>query len=579
MTNIQPVPHFSIYAKNGSNGIYKPVGSTNVKFESRKEKIMGITNASLKFGSGFVTCKFEFPLHQNAIQAVTLGQDGDLVEMFDFASYWRLEYGWAGGGRYLLSDMKIFDLSLNYDQDSRSFNISMSVVPGPIFVLGDITLSMLGAETIKELRTIDSATNLDLLGSETWGNHLSIGSILTRILFRCKEILDYDDKKAKLSSVKFSKDQKKAFGYDADGNPQINQQAFSDLGDVYTSTYTTHVSDRVKYGTSADVPTPSDIRLLLFGSTNFSNEADLQMETVAESFNGDAMENKDTLAKIQTAKYFDTSVLQFINGILSDNGFDLMPSPHTIGSDGKIEWMIIQTDFTGLGAGVVEEEFVGIDVLSKPFGGKSKNGKFINTIGKDSEIFDLHSNRNVVLSVNASTEAGRSTYTQSLATENLVTDIGNTTKENTRRNSGDGEDNPSPLETYRRSMFGLIANQSHEINLDTIGIPNLKISDNIHVYLAGKLFGGKYKIVELEHTFGAGEFKSNIRAIRLVEPLTNTNSTMDQYITPEIPEYLRSTKESRDKDRELNRQDDINHQQDIDETKQQFGLGSIRGGN
>jgi hypothetical protein len=138
--------------------------------------------------------------------------------------------------------------------------------------------------------------------------------------------------------------------------------------------------------------------------------------------------------------------------------------------------------------------------------------KFITIWGskggtRNSELFDLHSSRNIVLSVDAKTEPGNSTTGAGYAAEAMISQESN-------------EPSGTIMGEHLNRMYQFMAQQSKELNLEILGFPDLKVLDNIVVNLAGDLYSGRYKVIEMEHSIGK-DFTSSVRAIRTVHGLND----------------------------------------------------------
>lgn len=295
------------------------------------------------------------------------------------------------------------------------------------------------------------------------------------------------------------------------------QSTKQDFARLLTSPSGAYNSDIFEYSNPEDVPDPNSIKLILFGDP--TNEK-AKIEDTRKGFLYDTFSNYTMVDRITDDNNADLSVFSFLNSLLDDNGFMLLPRPGTVNkNDGGILWMIMQSEFNNIGKNIEEVEFLSVNPNNA--NDEKKTDKETQSFGldkgsKNRQLFDLHSNRNIVLSVQASTEHGQTTLPSIQATDQAAKQS-------------------SSMTNYKDSIFELISKQSKEINLETIGFQELNPGDNIYVNLGGELFSGRYKVVELSHKI-ATNFTSDIRAIRTVSGDTFNNYGKQPDVEP--PEEL-----------------------------------------
>ena len=201
--------------------------------------------------------------------------------------------------------------------------------------------------------------------------------------------------------------------------------------------------------------------------------------------------------------------------------------------------MVLQSEFNNAGQAFNQSEFVGIEANSNelpnsPAGNPDMMGqkyvfaKPLNLIsfGKRDEnifLFDLHSTRHIVTSVQASTEVGDSTIFSFMATDNAVM---------TDQSIGVGRD----MNNYRNSIYKMLSVMSKELTFETIGFQEANPFDSIDVKLAGDLYSGKYLIVEMTHRIGK-TYSSTIKAVRTSTGIKTNNlpTGMGEEPVVEIP--------------------------------------------
>lgn len=527
--------------REDSPGGWKIIGDTRIPLDQSdfgRTEVSGIKSTSIKFGPTFLEVNVSFPIHQSMLTDITIDDtDSEMAQLFAFDTEWKVEYGWLGNENatsFGISKLLLLETGLEYDESLRSFMANFKLVPRYSYILADMPLSMIPGAMHKitsALTTIGGKENYD----STLGDPLSLGRVLTEILQDCSEQLKNKQITEGLSKVEESED--RAGEGSSDGLYVAGDLGTQTIGgervEPKYETYEHFVgeaqkvipSHRFQNASPDDVPDPSEIRLVMFAGSKSNNNLD----AVAREFNSTPMADQTPLYKLTDRANWDMSVLKFINLLLESNEFSLMPMPFNIDKDGQMGWTIIQTDLNNIGEELDEGEWIGIDVIDKQSTLNNQGlQRLIKDFGmkgtKESQLFDLHSGKNVVSSISANIDAGRSTYATALATENLVNNISSGTGINTL--------------DFRNSRFALIARQSHEISLDTIGIPELKVGDNIAIYLGGPLFTGTYKIIELEHKVDDGSFMSSIRCIRLVKSTAGSGDNSEISMSEEVMDDL-----------------------------------------
>lgn len=511
------------------DGKWEIIGDSSKTLEETdygKNYISGIKSLSIKYGMGFVSINVSFPIHQNMLQDISINDyDSEMSKIFEFDSLWKIKYGWLGSDSnetFTISDLKLLETGLDYDQELKSFIANFKLIPKFSYVLADMPLQMLkGYRDKLKLYVQDKKIEDDEYPSKFEGHPLSLGRVLSEILDEARQVVE--SKKISYGIAEAVRDwialQEQSGGGEPTGTltptppgVETEKQAFHNYISLDAKPI---VSRRFMNAEADDVPKPEEMRLIMF-TPKGSGDDGPNVDIVAREFNSEKMFEDSPLTKWTSGDgNLDMNVLQFINLLLSKNNFSLMTMPYNIDKEGKMGWTIIQSDFNNIGTTVNEGEWIGIDKLDKEgTNGNSDIIKFVQDFGldgtEDSQIFDLHSHKSVVLSVSANIDAGRSTYATAIATQAMV----------------DNMSSPG-LETikYNNSRFSLLARQSHELNLETIGIPQMKVGDNIAVKLGGVLFDGTYKILELEHKIDDNSFISSVRCIRLMKSTAQSSTT------------------------------------------------------
>lgn len=498
------VPHFVLYQNQldaSGRSVRKKIGSNTASLTSTNfgtSQIMGLDNVSIKYGLGYITCDVTFPIHQEMLINETEDGSGPLSQLFSIENTWDAEYGWSNdiGISNKITNMKLVKWGLNYDPNKRMFMGSFSLVPANGYILGDIKMLMLTGTTQKITEIMGNDSVIKKKGPVP----ISLGTVLTSIFEECRGIIQtYQNNKGSTGTTI-------VYVPTTGGTAQM----------------TVEYSDLFKVARPEDIPSPDDVLLILFGDP----EKTWIPDAVYESFLYGGIDNASMMDKITDESNKDLNVYQFINGLLDDNGFIFTPRAKTT-DDGRIVWMILQSEFNNIEE-IDDSEYKGINpnIETAPFQvpfipGRSPNQTFMRrTFGKkkkNSTLFDLHSNKSIVLSVDASTDMGESTLYTYVAQQNLVDQSANS----------NGNPTDLTLNRYRNSLYKLLTTMSKEINLETLGFPEGCPFDSIIVKLAGKMFGGKYMITEITHKF-ANDFTTSIKAIRTAKGIGSSKSEADE---------------------------------------------------
>jgi hypothetical protein len=559
------IPSFTMSQKR--SGSWVKVGSAIQPFVAPSygtDSIMGIQSATIKYGMGFVSCDITFPIHQDMIHDSNSPIDSEVHQLFNLDSRWEIEFGWPhdiSGNVHKITNMMMSEPSLDYDQSIRSFIAKFTLVSAPTIVLGDIQMSMLP----KSLEVMRNALKENYFGVpllkrpepklNSDGTHpLSIGGIITMVLRECKELLietnnlKWDDvtppsltlvdhtvkaeeKKGAtagdlsvLDGVFFDPEERKVQfpgRLNFDGSPVIVEYDDSELNAPKSKAI---VSRILKTATSGDIPKPEEIVVLLFGNGTTRDLDDIKM-----SINSERMHTQTVEHAIDDSTT-NLSVQAFITGILQDNNFNWVPVFAATNLSGGVKWMIIPTDFNHFKSTVVEREYVGIVKPDLRVAGGSFP-KIVNAFGTKKanarQLYDLHSNQNVLISINATAEAGRTSAASAYAAHAMVTNASN-------------EPVGETIELHNNSVFTFLAQTAKDVTMQTIGLPTIKISDTIFITLAGELFSGKYRVLEVTHNI-SDNFTTSIRVIRILKGIDLPDFSSDSISADEVPDWLRPT--------------------------------------
>lgn len=493
------------------------IGDTRKSFgelDYGKLGFVGLENVTIKYNIGSIICDVTFPIHQDMMNKSELNENSDVHKIFTLLNTWKIKFGWGGQSPQILSGMKLSKWSLDYDAQKRVFMAKLSLVPANGYVLGDIKMLML-KDVIDRLKSEIKPTPY----SGKKPINISLADVVTLVLNNARDVInDHSKLKNVAPNVGFVSPVYDAASSDSREwirDASRSNKKWNDLND--NGIYASNV---FLYATPEDIPDPDEIVLILFAENAFD------LQKYYKAFHEDGILDSNVLDKLTDESNKDLNAFQFLSMLLSDNGFTIMPRPGSRDSNGRIIWMILQTDFNNISMSIEESEFIGI--------GKSNSVslKIIQTFGsrdgsQNKGIFDLHSNENIVLSVNASTDQGSTTLASYYATENLIGGANNI----------DGGEN---ITEYRNSIYKILANESKKLDLETIGFPQLNPLDNIIVNLGGELYSGRYKVMEITHNIGS-TFTSNIYATRSskgiqqktddIEPIESPKSLMENVMT------------------------------------------------
>jgi len=509
------------------DGGKKVIGNINtgiIESNFGKNEILGIENVSIKYGMGFITVDISFPIHQSILEQADISDSNSIMHnLFTLTSTWNIDFGWGGGELFKISGMKLMEFGFEYDSEKKSFITNLTLTPAPSLILKDIKLYMIAGDEMNEqwVRDVNgeakSWTNMWLTDgggkNGKYGHTRSLGSVVSNILDRCALLLPEEH-----SNEIQQTEPEEVVGLGVKPKTKWAKATNGGLGLVKVPIISPGIYTSKIFNSSiqSDIPDPTRIRLVTFSGGKDAKY--ISAKNKSRFFNSAAIdEGNEILSMLTNKKFANTSVYQFIEELLTSFGYTFFPNFDAVNETGKIEWVIIQSEFNDVnekelesrGITKVEKDVIatGVGDFLGSFVGSTKNS-----------IFDLHSNLNVVSSIKASTDQGESTIGTERINEAHASGGGSDTDKDT-----DLENN----EKVRDEIFSHLASQAKTIELDCIGLQHIKVADNIEINLAGDLFSGTYKILEVTHSF-TDTFVTNFSAVQTIQPGINPSTVEDE---------------------------------------------------
>lgn len=478
---------------------------------------LGISKATVKLAGSMAEIDIEVPLSEQFVQQAD-DFKGMLYESLNLNNEWEIIYGWGAGRldeyRSKISNMRLLDFSLSYETTIRGYTLSLKLVPTYKLLLGDINIRMCTG-FVEYMERWGSKSNIKNASFDT--NPFSLSGIISRLLEDCGDVIREKDEAVE-TRIDPIGERDTETGYDPDRsieerldflnrvvvamNPSTGEYEEVDPLDVViplrqdeapviTNAY--FMSERLRDAEVEDLPQEEDFKVCILGT----NQADCDRK--AESFRQDTISNFRTFNKVYDEDKRGISVYSFISNLLMDNGYLMFQTPGVINDKtGAMEFLIIPATFASTGGGTGwEVEYEGIRTLRQI----SVFDRKIRTFGggKDNP-FDVHSRRNVLLSVDASTDNSQPSQASIEAKIAFAFPEGNPNGEN---------------QSHLASMYALLVAQSKSVNAMVVGQPKIKPFSTIVFTMMGKLFSGYYKVMSITHEIG-DSFTSSVEMIQSV---------------------------------------------------------------
>lgn len=526
MSLSQLVP-YAVLTKISNNGSFP-----NITISNSKRGVMGkgpiswygLNSVEIKHKGSFVEVSAEIYVSQDLIE----NGDNDtsfINRLFSFNEKFKIEFGWAGdggeGGNFgaVLSDLMLSNRpSLKWDSATRTFDVSLQLVSANALVLDEIKIGSIrsylnmGIDQTNNVNDSDYYVGTDSTGDANTdrvngpmyvpsgipgapGTPLSLADIISDLLNASRSFLN--NAKSYIMDPIMSYQREVIESRRNEVVALLNKGAYAEDGMPLQNM--TFVASRMLFLEESDIPQPADIRLVCF-DVELNGGAKTDGTSIATDFSTTPIKNKDSLNRIfNDNEYANTSVLQVIDNILFENGFTIWQTPEVIDKHGKMKWTILQTRFNNID-NFNSYEYNSILDTSSPI--DAANGSFKTILDKNSN-FDVHSNNNIILSIDASIDPGEPTIYSSIAAD---------------RYAGKGNEytygSVSAIENNIISMYESICQEQRELNMVILGLPAVILFDNIQVFFCGRLFSGIYKILEITHVINDDGFETAFRMIQ-----------------------------------------------------------------
>lgn len=514
---------------------------TDIDFSSASENFIGISsvNVSVENTSNMSEIKVEIKVGGKMSEGETINK------MFTFENEWKLELGWSTPNQQIKNNkvtikrMKLKTWQINYDIDIRGYSITLEFLPIPFLILSDIPLSLCK----NSLKNIEKNSK-----------NISIGYVIDQLLTECRQILEnIDEYKSRFESIKETQE-----------NTQVSERfPFNEAQALSTSTPGRRFNDSIKFleidatglrgaiskelisslstssgidldyiilsdylirGRPDDVPRLNQVRLDILAKD------DEDARKIYDAFRFEKMADTSTIDKLNSDLSYklNFTVYTFLEELLDKNKYALSVIPNIFDLYGNPIMRIIQASMSETETSFVEREFVGIqrrpgEVTPSyntipsiyPDGyDPNKLGPIYNDeqpkiepsvkLFGSREAFNTLNNKNIILSINAATDAGKTSFHQSYI-EDQINDV-----------SGPNRINSNITNVQMKAnILDIEKSTSKNITMEIMGYPEISYGDNIFVAFFGDLFTGTYKTLSVNHNITTNSFTTSLECVRI----------------------------------------------------------------
>lgn len=411
--------------------------------------------------------------------------DGSKIDSItNLNSTWSIEFGWSNPefGKKSISNLVMFEPTITYDQTTRSFEIGMKFYPVQNIALSDIKMKMLGEEFYSYIKNYekDGKNKESVEGME---HQYSLSRIISKTLLACENLVERLENEGEIVEELIKK---KKFWFDE------KEQIRVALADIMGSI------------TKDDIPDPNNVHLIIAGT----NRTDVDEKRNA--FSQERLARTDFFEKVNNLEdYKDLSVFMFLQKVLNENGYTFFANFATIEKStpksNSMVLTIIPIMFNNADS-YYEIEYIGLNLFSTREIGQGKEKLMKTFVGNDGSVaIDFHSPECPVLDAQANIEQGETTLASIERTDSIL-------------NNGKGKE-------HIDSIYKIIASAAKYMDITLIGNPEINAGDNLMLALAGDLFTGRYKVLEVEHDI-SNNFTTRINCVSTGDGKT-TNITED----------------------------------------------------
>lgn len=531
-------------------------GSNSNIFVRNPVSFYGLNKVTINNKGSYVEAVASITLSQDLV--IEADDDSSLLNrLLMFSEKFKLEYGWAGDGgesKYFkgtLSDLMLAGRpSLTYASDTRTFGLELQLISTNSLLLDDIKVGAI--KTLAENAMNVSTTNTDYDPTDYYvrgeGDNMKVSSGIPGAQY-CNSDGVWLHPQSLANTIKILLEASKTLvrniksgvlkdGINPDQMTSRTEQKFARIKvvnglngqsnvieseEAQPTTNEIALSSRMLFVDETDIPSSDDIRLICFdivlqdGSTTNGTE-------LARDFSQGAMQNTETLNKLwNVEEYANTSVLQMIDSMLSENGFTIWQTPDVVNKEGKMKWTILQSSFNNIGE-YTSYEFPSILNTMQ----ETQVASSFKSIFNKNASFDIHSNNNVIISIDAGIDSGEFTIYNAISADKMAGKDGTEMSMST----------PALINNIK-SMYQFIAQEAKEIGMVILGTPSVSLFDDIDLNLGGMLWSGKYKVIEFTHEIDENVFTT---AMKLIQTKTFVDgsraATSDQNVTNDVPDEL-----------------------------------------
>jgi hypothetical protein len=523
------VPYYSLYFQTADGKTYNVSSLENYLGFTNKKQI-GVSSIDVESDMNSIKVNVKMFIGEGHILDADLGE-GILYEMLKLQNKWTLEFGWAAGidgEKRIIRNMRLIDeITIDFDKTNRGYELTIDLMPAFSHALGEINIHML--EKLKKNLKAEKNLLRRVGGFVTniFGNNdpsplqprtpMSLAKIISEVLDECREVItnwapetdvsDFIPEKAsaadnyqpKRHSSRFPDlPSRRQVEEIAPFNPSEPSSTRADIArqrkeiEDQIELLATYASDSFRALTVDDIPEISDFRFSI--SKDTADECDNLINSI---FNNTAVK-RDTIDKLTDTSMKNMNVMQFLTGLLADNGFSIHQSLGLISESGRLEFLVFNSDMFGKKSSVVEREYKYItsEKYERVSGGDTLGVTFVD---KSGHAFDLRSRFNRISTITASIQNGETNLIAAIAEAKFMEEGSGSMMEN--------------IDSY----YQLLASRSKSISITTYGMPKAKAWDDISINFIGKLLTGLYKIMKISHTISDSNFETSLELTQVTE--------------------------------------------------------------
>ena len=215
-----------------------------------------------------------------------------------------------------------------------------------------------------------------------------------------------------------------------------------------------------------------------------------------------------------------TSLYSFLDEILKDNGYILAFTPGIINNQASsIKQLVIPASIDPSTSSNEEECILSVSPNGSEytfqsttagtegslyFGGK----ELVEFEEAEVDYFDLHSMKNVILSVTLDATGGKKTIATVRSEEALVANA----------ESDDDQNKDVPAKDVE--IYDFLTKLAKTVKMKIIGVPHIRPWDVVNFTALGELFTGRYRVITASHNISNGTYETELELMETIIPIT-----------------------------------------------------------